>query len=95
MFKRSCQTRSRLVKLSIIAYAMILCSCTVTTDSKDRIPVPKPDLTLNGSTTDQPAACIAFVPLTWSEHDTRQTILEAKAHNAVWKRICRKDREIN
>jgi hypothetical protein len=33
-------------------------------------------------------ACRSFQPITWSSRDTDETILEVKAHNAVWSELC-------
>lgn len=84
--------RLRASVLSVIS-ATILTACTMTTGSKDQppIPTPKPDPSLITVDSARPAACFAFVPLSWSEDDTDQTITEVKANNAVWKRICRQE----
>jgi len=37
-------------------------------------------------------ACRAFEPVTWSAHDTRETIRQIKAHNAAWQAVCAKER---
>lgn len=33
-------------------------------------------------------ACVGFKPITWSTADTDATVVEVKAHNAVWKAVC-------
>lgn len=40
--------------------------------------------------------CEATQPIRWSRSDTDETIIQVKAHNAVWKSLCAKDEgEIN
>lgn len=33
-------------------------------------------------------SCKAFRPISWSKHDTDQTIREVKGHNAVYDKLC-------
>ena len=33
--------------------------------------------------------CLMFEPITWSEVDTPETILQVKEHNAVWMGRCK------
>lgn len=32
--------------------------------------------------------CSAFVPILWSSKDTKETIIQIKAHNAAWAALC-------
>lgn len=32
--------------------------------------------------------CSSFLPISWSMNDTRETIVEIKAHNAAWVALC-------
>lgn len=32
--------------------------------------------------------CLMFEPITWSELDTEETLVQIKEHNAVWKGRC-------
>jgi hypothetical protein len=34
-------------------------------------------------------ACLSFEPITWSQKDTDETVRQVKAHNAVWKALCK------
>ena len=45
-------------------------------------------VTMTGSVETRKVACEAFRPISWSVNDTDQTIREAKAHNAVYTRLC-------
>lgn len=33
-------------------------------------------------------SCLAFLPITWSQSDTPETILQIKEHNAVFAALC-------
>ena len=32
--------------------------------------------------------CIAYLPITWSNQDTSETVHQIKQHNAVWSALC-------
>ena len=58
--------------LMLTAAMPILAGCVTTTG-------------LNGATS---VYCASAKPMRWSDNDTDETIRQAKAHNAVGKRLC-------
>lgn len=49
--------------------------------------------TMTGSAVIEPVSgaetfCRVAKPITWSSHDTDETIAGVKSHNEVWKRLC-------
>jgi hypothetical protein len=69
------QHTRRALMLSAISL-FILTSCTTTTASSGR------------TSAAPPAFCLIAQPIYWSDHDTPETIRQAKAHNAVGKKLC-------
>lgn len=65
--------------LSISVCGMILLSCAKETPSSE---------TSSSIVPPQHEMCLIDKPLTWSFHDTRETILDVKKHNCLGAALC-------
>lgn len=62
----------KLTQLALMSMLLPLASCT----------------TLGSATSWLDTSCKAFRPITYSSHDTAETVTEVRAHNRVYDRLC-------